>query len=117
MLTAVVAMVLAGAVLWGGCVSCQQAASKPATSCCQPSGRCQTPASSAPDHQHCASAAFPVQQYVVADSKVSVELQPAAAIVEAQVPAPVGEPLKLRLTSHPAYSAPDLYCLYSVFLI
>ena len=115
--TTIVAALLVGAVLWGGCLPCTQllARQQAPTGCCDQAGKCKTPAPDTPSPKYCKSPALALDQYVKADPDLRVValLETAPAVV----PALAAPPTVVRVTALPGYSPPDLFRLHSAFLI
>jgi len=115
--TTFAAVVLAGAVLWGGCVPCQQLFARPeaATGCCDRAGKCKTPAPVAPSPKSCKSPALALEQFVKAEPEL--RLVAVAEGAPAVFPALAADAPVVRVAALPGYSPPDLFRLYSAFLI
>ncbi|MBI3667072.1 MAG: hypothetical protein HY236_12775 [Acidobacteria bacterium] len=121
-LAAVVAAVLTGTLLWGGCVSCQQLFSKTTkdNACCLPSGQCKNAAPVETGHQHCKSPTAALEQYVKGDpdgmAKVPGVVVPAAAF-EIASGATIAAAAPDSLAPPGDQSPQDLFRLYSTFRI
>lgn len=116
-----VAAVLTSSLLWGGCAACQQVyvRSTSKSGCCMPTGHCKQPGPTLPIHKQCAMPDLALQQYVKANAVEQARVQTMAAPVEVADPivaALAARPVPAPLDS-PVKSPPDLFRLYSVFLI
>jgi hypothetical protein len=116
-----VTAVLTSSLLWGGCAACQQVyvRSTSKSGCCMPTGQCKQPGPTLPIHKQCATPDLALQQYVKANAVDPGRVQAVAAQVEvaSAIVAPLVErPVAAALDS-PVKSPPDLFRLYSVFLI
>jgi hypothetical protein len=115
-LTSAAALIVAGTVLWGGCVSCRQISSpgKAASDCCGSSGKCPAPAQKEQGHQYCKAPGQAAEQFVKTELAWTVDWSlPAlaeAVVEEAAAPglAPVQNPL---------WSPPEIFLLDSSFRI
>jgi hypothetical protein len=113
---ALLSLLLATTLVWGGCISCEQYFMWPgAKSCCSPGGHCKTskiPGKQSPDRP-CNQIAF--------DHQKSVDLHidlPVVAIVRTELPLATFTAQALCRGCEPIdHSPPDLQLLHSTFLI
>ena len=116
LLTSVLAAVVTGMLVWGGCVSCQNLFSQKQTTngCCETAGKCKTPAPEQSGHKHCKSAALALDQYVKADPDRVLQgwAAPEPVVTEA-----LWTPAAAPLARESAYSPPEIFLLNSAFRI
>jgi hypothetical protein len=112
----VTALIVAGTVLWGGCVSCRQISSlkTAASDCCDSAGKCHTPAQKEQGHQHCKAPAQAAEQFVKTELAWTVDwsLPVVAEAVVVQATAPAPAPVQ-----NPSWSPPEIFLLDSSFRI
>lgn len=114
--TSVLVVVVAGALVWGGCVSCQNLLPQKQTAggCCENSGKCKVPAPQESGHKHCKAPALALEQYVKADPDRAFE---ACSEPEPVVAAAVCAPAVTPVAVDAAYSPPAVFLLNSTFRI
>ena len=116
LLTSVLVVVVAGVLVLGGCLSCQNVLSRKQASngCCETNGKCKTPARQESGHQHCKSPTAALEQYVAAhpDRVFQGWAQPEPVVAEA-VLAPATSPAEVES----GYSPPEIFLLTSTFRI
>ncbi len=114
--TSVLVVVVAGVLVLGGCLSCQNLFSRKQISkgCCETNGKCKTPARQGSEHQHCKSPAIGLEQYVAAhpDRVFQGWGAPEAVVAEA-VLAAAAAPAVVES----GYSPPAIFLLTSTFRI
>jgi len=116
LLTSVLVVVVAGVLVLGGCVSCQNLFSQKQASnaCCETTGKCKTPARQDSGHRHCKSPATALEQYVAAHpDRVFQSWAGPEPVVVGAVLAPVAAPAAVEF----GYSPPEIFLLTSTFRI
>lgn len=114
--TSVLVVVVAGVLVLGGCLSCQNLFSRKQASnrCCETTGKCKTPARQDSGHQHCKSPATALEQYVATHpDRVFQGWAEPEPVVAGAVLAPVAAPAGVES----GYSPPEIFLLTSTFRI